>query len=135
MALVDGLVSFTALSEERSAAWFAEQLGITPSGTWEAGDLAGPSGRRHPHSGWSLDFRSDNDTEPFDAVLLRLIQVLSPHKDQLLRLHDSFHYRIVCSGSSDSTQGGFWLSPECLAGLGWLGAELLITVSLDDGEG
>jgi hypothetical protein len=132
MALVDALVSFTILSDQRTAAWITEQLGIAPTDTLEAGESRRAGGHRYEHAGWTLDIERQDDSEPFDAALKRLIDILQPHKQQLAAIRPLCHFRLVCSGSSDSTQGGFWLSPECLAGVGWLGAEILFTVYLED---
>jgi hypothetical protein len=90
------------------------------------------TGRRPEYATWTLAVDTTEDLEPFDAALTRLLGILQPVKEQLGRIRPFCDFRLVCFGSSDSTQGGFWLSPECLAGLGWLGADVLFTVYLDE---
>jgi hypothetical protein len=62
-----------------------------------------------------------------------MISVLRPHREQLGLVSEFCELMVDCFGSSDSVQGGYWISPESLRGVADLNVELFVTVYLEDG--
>ena len=139
MSVVDGRVSFEALGTVETAAYVTERLGLAPTKAAEIGDLVGrgPTGRRYEVSLWSLDQYFDREgLEPLDRALSCLLAAFDGKEAVLDELSRSFEMRVRCYGSSDSTQGGFWLSADVMDRLGRLGrfgVSFYCTVYLDDG--
>ncbi|MBM7789454.1 DUF4279 domain-containing protein [Tenggerimyces flavus] len=134
MAVAEGLVTFVAKSATRTAAWFGEWIGLVPTRSWEIGDLVGNgfTGRRHDGAGWELERELADGPEPLNAALLDLLSAFNGREDRLRELRENFELELWCYVSSDSTQGGFWLSPEATGCLGRLGLPFFCTVYLDD---
>ena len=109
-----------------------EHLGLTPTTAREVGEPRGRYGRGRPSDNaiWSLD-RDGEGIEPLDGALAALLREFDGREELLDGLRDSCLLRVRCYGSSDSEQGGFWLSPEVMQGLGRLGVEFHCTVYLD----
>lgn len=139
LAVVDGRVSFEALGTALTAAHFTERVGVTPTKAAEIGDIVGRGigGRRYEVALWSLNRAFDGDgLEPLDQALSCLLAAFDGKEAVLDELSRSFELRIRCYGSSDSTQGGFWLSADVmdrLGRLGRLGVSFYCTVHLDAG--
>lgn len=129
--MVDAHASFEALSTVRTAASFTEQMGLQPTAAREIGEPRGKYGRGRPseHAVWSLQ-RDGSGIEPLDDALLSLLKEFDGRGDLLDVLRASFELRVRCYGSSDSEQGGFWLSGEVMRRLGRLGVEFHCTVYL-----
>lgn len=133
MSVTDGSVSFNAQSSSHSAASFSERLGLNPTFSREIGDPVGnkSSDRRMTKSQWTLQIDYDAaDGKRLDDALLELLARFDDHLDELDGLRPHFDCWVQFHGSSDSGQGGFWLSPATLGKLGRLGVELLGTVYL-----
>jgi len=128
-----GTVSFNATSTTMTAAQFSERIRIERTSAAEIGDLVGDgrSGRRYEFAIWTLERDSADDArEPLDEALLSLLSVFDGRETALDELRGAFELRVQCSGSSDSSQGGFWLSPQVLQRLGRLGVDFICTVYL-----
>jgi hypothetical protein len=133
--LIDGAALFAAVTTKRSAAWITDQLGIAPTTSWEKGDPHGRAERRRErtNAGWILNFEVEGSQEPFDAALAELISVLGPLGEAIRRISEFCDLKVDCYGSSDSVQGGFWISPDSLRGVADLNVALFVTVYLEDG--
>lgn len=135
VAVSGGSVYFHATSTTMTAAQFSERIGIEPTHAAEIGDLVGNSrfGRRYEFAIWTLERDLDDGAlEPLDDALLSLLSTFDGREAVLDELRTAFDFRVQCWGSSDSPQGGFWLSPQVLQRLGQLGADLICTVYLDE---
>lgn len=134
MAVAGGTVWFHAYSSTKTAAYFSERIGVHPTDAVEIGDLVGKgrSGRRHKEAIWSLERECSADArEPLDDALLPLLSQFDGREVILDELRSDFDLRVQCYGSSNSTQGGFWLGVPVLQRLGRLGVDLICTVYLD----
>lgn len=128
-------MSFNATSTTMTAAQFAARTGIEPSHMAEIGDLVGNgrSGRRYEFAIWTLERDcADDAREPLDEALSLLLSTFDGRETVLDEFRAAFDLRVQCSGSSDSSQGGFWLSPQVLQRLGRLGVDFICTVYLDE---
>lgn len=137
MAVAGGNVSFHAYSSTRTAAYFAERVGVRPTRVAEIGDPMGrgTSGRRHQDAIWTLELECpERAIEPLDDALMTLLSHFDGLEDVLDELRSEFDLRVRCYGSSDSTQGGFWLGVPVLQRLGRLGVDFVCTVYLDEPE-
>lgn len=135
--MTGGTVSFHAYSSTKTAAFFAERVGVRPTRLAEIGDLVGngSSGRRHRDAIWTLELDCPEDAiEPLDDALLRMLSQFDGWADVIDELRSDFDLRVRCSGSSDSMQGGFWLGVPVLQRLGRLGVDFVCTVYLDEPE-
>lgn len=123
MAVVDAYASL-ALSTVRTAASFTEQVAFNrrrPGKSESPGASTGADGL--PKTAiWSLQ-RDGSGIEPLDDALLSLLKEFDGREDLLDVLRGSFELRVRCYGSSNSEQGGFWLSGEVMRRLGRLGVE------------
>lgn len=88
-------------------------IGITPSHTHRVGDLDS-LGKPFPHDMWSLDSSLDQ-SEPLDAHLKFLNQLLKPHHEYIRSLKVNAEIYIYCGYDSDSDQCGFTLSSSALS--------------------
>ncbi len=123
VSVSDGTVSFNATSTTMTAAQFSERIRLEATEAAEIGDLVGNgrSGRRYEFAIWTLEQDStDGAREPLDEALLALLSKFDGREAALDELRGAFELRVQCSGSSDSSQGGFWLSPQVLQRLGQL---------------
>lgn len=137
MAVAGGNVSFHAYSSTRTAAYFAERIGVRPTRVAEIGDPVGKGiyGRRHQDAIWTLEVECPEDAlEPLDAALLTLLSQFDGLEEVLDELRADFDLRVRCYGQSNSVQGGFWLGVPVLQRLGRLGVDFVCTVYLDEPE-
>lgn len=133
MSVTEGRVWFEALSTERTAASFTEHTGLQPTDAREIGDPVGNgiSGRRMKFALWSLERECPDSSNPLDDALMSLLRSFDGLEHRLDDLRDVFELRIRCYGSTNSTQGGFWLGSEVMSRLGRLGVEFHCTVYLE----
>jgi hypothetical protein len=136
MVVADGLASFIARSSTESSASFTARLGLVPTQSWEIGDAVGNgrSGRTHVDAGWVLDAELPGEAEPLDAALASLLRQFDGREAALDELRRTFQMHVRCYGSSDSEQGGFWLSAGVIRQLGRLGVEFFCTVYLENSD-
>ena len=127
-----GKASFVMRSDVALPASVTAALGVVPTSSWEPGDLVGNgySGRRHTDAGWMLETEFEDTAEPWDAALLALTEPLRDRVEIIDELRASWSATVWCSGDSDSSQGGFWLSPEVMRRLGLLGVAFAGTICL-----
>jgi hypothetical protein len=131
MAVTDVEVVFHATSATHSAAELTSSLEIDPTTSWERGDtLPRRSGYRRT-SDWMLEIESDDPMEPLNAALAELLAKLAPADAAVMEARAHYEICIRCSGTATSPQGGFYLSPEVVIGLGALGVEFLCTIYFD----
>jgi hypothetical protein len=124
------------LSDVITAASIGALIGSDPTTSWEVGELVGNgrSGRRHENAGWVLDVFDDTSPEPLDGAVRSLVDALEGRKGGLDAIRANCTLRVRCYGSSDSGQGGFWLSPETVQRLGSLGVEFFCTIYLEQAD-
>ncbi len=130
-------MSFHATSRTMTATQFSECIGIEPTYIAEIGDLVGNGrfGRRHEFAVWTLERDCNKEArEPLDEALGSLLSMFDGRDTVLEELCAAFELRVQCWGSSDSSQGGFWLSTQVLQQLGRLGADFICTVYLAEDE-
>lgn len=135
MSVAGGTVSLSAVSTTRTAASFAERIGLPGTTCAEIGDLRGNgrSGFRHQTALWALDLDCpDGAVEPLNEALRQLLAQFDGREDILHELRPHWDLRVQCWGSSNSVQGGFWLDRPVLQGLARLGVDFICTVYLDD---
>ncbi len=134
MSVAGGMVSFSAVSSTKTAAYFAERIGVQPTGLAEIGDLKGNGrfGHRHQVAIWWLEQDcSDDAIEPLNDALLQLLSRFDDARDVLEELRSDYQLRVQCHGSSDSEQGGLWLGVPVLQRLSRLGVDFTCTVYLE----
>lgn len=133
MSVTEGSVWFEALSTERTAAFFTERTGLQPIDAREIGDPVGNgrSGRRMKFALWSLERECPDSLSPLDDALASLLQMFDGLEPRLDDLRDAFELRVRCYGSSNSSQGGFWLGSDVLRRLGRPGVDFHCTVYLE----
>lgn len=135
MVVEDAHASFEALSTERTAASFTEQVGLQPTTAREIGEPRGECGRGKPSEVAVWSFTCDGTgIEPLDDALLSLLNEFDGREGLLDELRNSFEMRVRCYASSDSEQGGFWLSAEVMRSLGRLGVDFHCTVYLSSDD-
>jgi len=136
VAVVEGMVAFN-VSTSHTAESFSQRVGVQPTTAKEVGDPVGNgrSGRRHTFALWRLEYDYDDDTpNPLNDALLDLLTKFDGREEALDELRDSFELGVQCHGTSNSPQGGFWLSPEVLRRMGRLGVDFMCTVYCDGDE-
>lgn len=118
-------------------------LGVEPTRSHEFGELhrgarMAAAGRRYPSSRWDyeqLESRASDDDPHGMASLDSLVRLFEPLADRLRQLREEGYWmRVWLLADSDSSQSGFVLSPETMAGLGAMGTPLFgdIFVSPED---
>jgi hypothetical protein len=122
------IASLVIQSRTEPAGPLTAALGLTPSRVSEIG--------RRPHSNWIYETEvaippEDPESNRFASVR-ELLARIAPIGPQLRTLRPRYEYRIDWGGFSDSTQGGFVLPADVLAGLAALDCDLWGTVYLDE---
>lgn len=79
---------------------------------------------------WALIRDYADGPNPLNDALLSLLTEFDGLDEQVNAMHEEFEIRVRCWGSSDSEQGGFWLSPAVTRRLGRLRVEFYCTVYL-----
>lgn len=141
--ITDGKATLSIYSTEMTAVEITAALGITPSKANEHGELT-PSGRAGRHlkpqyltyqqAGWHLDAPDSVDDPDAFRSLRALVRSIEGRADVLRTLRPACDTVIRWYGSSDSSQGGFVMDAELLAGLAALGCDLVGTTYLSDEE-
>lgn len=138
------IASFSVYGGHRTVAEITALIGLSPTEWGDAGERtpAGRAGRRYapeyltyPSTYWSLTANADSggsvDYSGFDAVEA-LVERLLPRADAVAELRRDAQLVMWWSGASDSTQGGFVMTAELLAGSATLGCELRGTAYIDE---
>lgn len=138
------IASFSVYGGHRTVAEITALIGLSPTRWGDAGELtpAGRAGRMYkpqyltyPSTYWSLWAKADDNGSDgysgFDAVEA-LVERLLPRADAIAELRRDAQLVMRWSGASDSTQGGFVMTAELLAGLATLGCELRGTAYIDE---
>jgi heme-degrading monooxygenase HmoA len=129
--------TLSVTSSTHPASAVSQILGMEPDRMREVGEPRGSSGA-FPHSVWSVEGR-DRSGGGFDshARLDDLAARLHGKHSEIDRLREHYDVRVVYSGFSDSTQGGFVFPASTMAVLGALGCDISGTAYLaeDDPDG
>jgi hypothetical protein len=124
---------FVARSTTRPARTFTEIVGVQPAEVNEVGDLASrSSGRRYDEALWTLESEPAEGGEALNEVCRELLSRFDGRHELVRSLRNEFTMQLRCWGTSDSGQGGFWLSAEVVQGIAALGCEFYCTVYFDD---
>jgi len=135
------LAIYGATSADR-AAYVTDALGIEPSYSHEHGDpyqsprlAAQGKVMKHPTWLWHQPATGSTDDDFHGMQSLDLLaEHFEPHAAVLMKLSERYTLRILMSGFSDSTQGGFFVRLATMLRLGMFGAAFVPTVYLEDAE-
>ncbi len=118
------------LSDGATAMRVTERTGLVPTTATEAGmpPLRGPV---RSYSRWDLSVESDPEDESGFGSLRILLSVVLPAAEALRALQRDYEMRIGWGGFSDSSQGGFVLEADLVAGVAALGLPIHGTAYVD----
>jgi hypothetical protein len=125
-----------------TASEITRALEIEPTSSFEIGDLHtnlryAALGRVRTHSKWDFEEEetSATDTDPHGMRSLDQLAERFESKAAILAdLSERYEIRIWMRGSSDSTQGGFYVSAETMRRLGLLSASFSPSIWLTEEE-
>lgn len=137
------IASFSVYGGHRTVAEITGLIGLSPTEWGDAGEptAAGRAGRKYkpeyltyPATYWSLTAEADDDSGGYSgfAAVEALVERLLPRAEAIAELRHDAQIVMWWSGTSDSTQGGFVMTAELLAGLATLGCELRGTAYIDE---
>lgn len=104
-----------------------DTLNLNPTHVHRKGDVRSALAAPYEADMWSLDAPLPRE-EPLEKHLLWLKEKLTPHKDYIRKLSQSYTVDVFCGYRTDSDQGGFDLSPEVLSLFSDLGIRMCVSV-------
>jgi len=88
-------------------------LGVNPTHSHRAGDKKGPSSTAYREDLWSYA-PPVHESEPLDAHIQALWQVLRPHRERLLTLKKTLKVDVFCGYRTNHWGAGFEVQPGSL---------------------
>ena len=98
-------------------------LGVNPTQTWNAGDLAGPPGSRRHKKRLGSQIASRSDRRRPDQAVMTLID-LFPDRAAFRRLPAGAEVQLTCAVYGYRERPGLYLSGTAMAALAEIGANL-----------
>lgn len=95
--ITDRTYAYFAVTGKGSCAPISEALGLECTNSWSEGDIRSRDGRPYKHMRWSLESGLD-DTHSIDEHIKKLLSVLTPLKQKLASLSESYELTLQCVG-------------------------------------
>lgn len=138
--VIDSRASLDILSDSLTCEEITKALGVEPSLYHDKGDPKGkprPDAngdliqRRYERAVWSWESATPDDSTVVQSSLEQVVAKFESRADALTALRDSCTITVHYWGHSDSTQGGFVIPAEVIAGLSVLGCDVFGSVYTD----
>jgi hypothetical protein len=122
-------VSFEIREFDRDPDEITQQVGLSPTETWEKGDIL-LRGTKNPKvkitardNMWSVESGAES-TESVEVHLEKLVKILAPYAAKIVPLAAKHKSMVRVAAVYDGYYPGIELSPRILAGLAALGAKV-----------
>lgn len=110
-----------------SLAEITNTLGLQPTDIHRKGEKRSARAQPYEHDMWRLRAPLPRE-EPLEKHLLWLKEMLSPQREYLRQLAQSYTVDVFCGYLTDSDQGGFDLSPDALSLFSDLGIRMCVSI-------